>query len=333
MKQPTGLRKWAKRFSLGAFGLTTLTVLGGALYQLATTRKLERENPAPGQLIDIGGHRLHLHRQGSGSPTVIIDAGLSGASYDWEPVAARIAAFTTVCTYDRAGYGWSDPGPRPRTSQRAMAELHALLQAAKINPPYILVAHSWAGLNARLYASQYADELVALVLVDALNTDLLPADPHLFKPSALFGFLDATAWCGSTWLAMPNFVLEPSDDPRALKLRQNMLARRQSAHAIYDELAGQANWLDVRSALKPLGSLPVTVISRRIQENTSTNAAPLNDQNWLRGQRALPGISTRSTFITASTYFHDIQFHEPQTIIDAVRHTVEMARQKSAEPR
>jgi hypothetical protein len=160
--KPTGryrLWRWAKRLGLCVTVLGALAVVGGTIFQSVATRKLERSYRAPGQLVDIGGHRLHLHRQGSGSPVVVIDAGLSGASYDWEHVASGIAAFTTVCTYDRAGYGWSDSGPHPRTSQRVVAELRTLLREAKVSPPYVLLGHSWGGLNVRLYASQHLEEI------------------------------------------------------------------------------------------------------------------------------------------------------------------------------
>jgi len=261
----------------------------------------------------------------------VIDAGLSGASYDWENVATGISAFTMVCTYDRAGYGWSDPGPRPRTSQQAVAELRALLQQARIQPPFILVGHSWGGLNARLYASQHPEEVAGLVLVDALNTDLVSESEPFGEVSPVFKLLNATAWCGTSWLAIPAFVQEPSKDLEALKLRQAMLSRTKSVHAIYDELAGQKNWLAVRSALKPLGTMPVSVISRRIEEHSSTNSTGLTDQDWLKGERALPGISSNSTFVMAHTDIHDIQFHEPELIINTVRQLVESVRAKQAQ--
>jgi pimeloyl-ACP methyl ester carboxylesterase len=320
------LGKWAKRVTLSWLALMLLAVMAGATFQSVATRNLERKHPVPGQLFDVGGHRLHLHSQGRGSPAVIIDAGLSGASYDWETVSSGIFAFSRVCTYDRAGYGWSDPGPRPRTSQRAVAELRTLLRQAKIEAPFILVGHSWGGLNVRLYASQHPEEVAGLVLVDALNTNVLPPNSNFNEVSPALKFLKSTAWCGSTWLAAPAFIQEPANDRAALTLRQGMLSRAKSLRAICDELAGEANWLEVRSALRPLGRLPLTVISRHIIEMPSTNSLILTDQDWLRGQKALPGISSNSTLIMARTAIHDIQFHEPELIVHAARQMVESLR-------
>lgn len=321
-----GLWKWIKRLMCGLLALLLLAVIAGATCQLVATRRVERKHPAPGRLFDVGGHRLHLHRQGRGSPAVIIDAGLSGASYDWETVATGVSAFSVVCTYDRAGYGWSDPGSRPRTSQQAVAELRALLRQAKIEPPFILVGHSWGGLNVRLFASQHPEEVAGLVLVDALNTDLLPDDTGIFQVPAVFKLLNATAWFGTTWLAIPKFVREPSNDPNGLELRQAMLSRAKSVHAIFAELTGEANWQTVRSELKPLGALPVAVISRRIEENSLTNPAALLEQQWINGQKALAGISSNSTFVVAKTSIHDIQFHEPALIVNSIRQMVESVR-------
>jgi pimeloyl-ACP methyl ester carboxylesterase len=325
-RNTSALWKWTRRLALGLLGAVLLVVLSGATYQFVATRNLERNHPAPGRWFDVGGHRLHLHSQGIGSPAVIIDAGLSGASYDWETVATGVSAFSLVCTYDRAGYGWSDPGPRPRTSQQVVAELRALLRQAKIEPPFILVGHSWGGLNARLFASQHPDEVAGLVLVDALNTDLLPPNSNFHKVSPALKFLKATAWCGSTWLAAPAFIQEPSNDRAALKLRQGMLSRAKSIRAICDELEGEANWLEVRSVLRPLGNLPVAVISRHIVESPATNSLALTDQDWLQGQKALPQISSNSTFIMARTDIHDLQFHEPELIVNAVRQMVGSVR-------
>ena len=167
--------------------------LAGAVYQWTATRIFERRHPPRGELIDVGGHRLHIHRQGKGSPAVVIDAGLAGGSYEWDALAAEISAVTEVCTYDRAGYGWSDRGPTPRSSQQIVAELHTLLEKAQVKPPFILVGHSLGGLNVRLYASQHPDEVAGVVLVDAANHDVVPDDAPIGQASMLFHFLNGTA--------------------------------------------------------------------------------------------------------------------------------------------
>src|SRR3989441_5358143 len=110
---------------------------------------------APGQLVDLGGWRLHLNCTGHGSasqPTVILEAGAGGFSVDWSLVQPEVARFARVCSDDRAGLGWSDLGPRPRTLRQVVWELHTLLEKADVRPPYLFVAHSYGGILARLFA-------------------------------------------------------------------------------------------------------------------------------------------------------------------------------------
>jgi pimeloyl-ACP methyl ester carboxylesterase len=326
LKVTHALWKWTRRLALGLLALVLLAVVGGASYQVIATRNLERKHPGPGKLFDVGGHRLHLHCQGSGSPAVIIDAGLSGASYDWETVATGIAPFTQVCTYDRAGYGWSDPGPRPRTSQQCVDELRTLLRQAKIEPPFILVGHSWGGLNARLFAGQHPEEVAGLILVDALNTDLVADTEPLGQVSKLFEFLNLTACLGTPRATVRSIINAPLNDPSALEFRRAMLSRTKSAHVIYDELTGQSNWLSVRSAMKHLGNKPVVVISQLLEEADRVGEAGAGNRQWEKDQLALVGIANNSKRIIAKTKGHNIQFNEPELIVDSVRELVESVR-------
>ena len=122
--------------------------------------------PAPGHLIDIGGSRLHLHCSGSGTPTVVLEAALGASSLSYALVQPAIADFTRVCSYDRAGLGWSEPGVFPRTADRVVAELRTLLQNADLPPPYVLVGHSYGGLTSRLFAARFPDDVCGLILLD-----------------------------------------------------------------------------------------------------------------------------------------------------------------------
>ena len=121
--------------------------------------------PPPGQLIDVGGHRLHIHCAGTG-PVVVFESALGASSLTWRDVQALVSGFARACAYDRAGFGWSDAGPLPRTAGRIATELRALILAADVRAPYVLVGHSFGGLVARLYASRHPADLAGLVLLD-----------------------------------------------------------------------------------------------------------------------------------------------------------------------
>ena len=136
--------------------------------------------PPPGRLVSLGTHRLHVHCSGIGSPSVVFDAALGGSSLSWTYVQPAVAAFTTACTYDRAGFGWSDAGPLPRTAGRIADELHMLLTTAALAPPFVLVGHSFGAFSIRAYAARHPKDVAGLVFVDPAHPeewrDPSPAD-------------------------------------------------------------------------------------------------------------------------------------------------------------
>src|SRR5918912_1497138 len=164
------------------FGLLVVLGLIGASYEAIAAAGDARSYPPPGQLVDVGGYRLHIQCVGTDSPTVVLDAGLSGSSLDWSLVQPELGRTTRVCAYDRAGMGWSDPGPQSRTPRQIAGELHTLLTKAGIAGPYVLVGHSLAGKNVRLFALSHPEEVAAMVLVDArseyVDATTSPAEVH-----------------------------------------------------------------------------------------------------------------------------------------------------------
>ena len=158
-------------------GLIVVLGLVGAVYESAAEAADMRAYPPPGQLVDVGGYRLHINCVGTGSPTVVIDAGWGDWSAGWSRVQPEAAKTTRVCTYDRAGMGYSEPGPLPRTAEQFAKELHTLLQHAAIPGPYVLVGHSMGGAPVRVFAHTYAAEVAGVVLIESMN-------PRQAKPSA-----------------------------------------------------------------------------------------------------------------------------------------------------
>jgi pimeloyl-ACP methyl ester carboxylesterase len=147
-------------------GITLLCALLGAFYQILGARKDAKRFPPPGRLVDLGTHRLHLLESGRGSPTILLEAGLMSTVLSWTELQRALAKSFRVVSYDRAGLGWSDSGPMPRTAGRVVDELHALLERAAIPPPYVLVGHSFGGLTMQLFAARFPDEVAGMVLVD-----------------------------------------------------------------------------------------------------------------------------------------------------------------------
>jgi len=143
----------------------------GFLYENISEARDRRFHPMPGQLVDVGGYKMHIDCRGTGSPTVILESGLGDSYISWHKVQPRIAQFTRVCSYDRAGLGYSDASPRPRTSRDIAEELHTLLRNAGITGPLILVGHSMGGFDVRLFTSLYRNDVVGMVLVDSSHPE------------------------------------------------------------------------------------------------------------------------------------------------------------------
>lgn len=127
--------------------------------------------PPPGTMVDVGGHKLHLNCPGAGSPTVILEAGASSFSIDWALVQPAVSRTNRVCSYDRAGYGWSEPGPYDFRGADAVSGLRAALAALGEKPPFLLVGQSMGGRFVRLFAREHPTEVVGMVLVDAEHED------------------------------------------------------------------------------------------------------------------------------------------------------------------
>lgn len=169
--QKRGIRFWLFRGLLAATVLFFAATLFGLGYQWSSTRADAARYPPPGRMVDVGGFELHVYCTGQGSPTVILDALFPGTVSNWAWVQPELAKSTRVCAYDRAGLGWSDSGPEPRDALRHAQELHALLQNADIDGPYVLVGHSLGGLFSRMFADQYPNEVAGMALVEATNPD------------------------------------------------------------------------------------------------------------------------------------------------------------------
>jgi len=147
--------------------LIAILLVIGYIYQVRTTSADFEQVPPLGQLVNVGGYKLHIYCSGEWSgPTVVVDAGNGDFSVGWVGIQREVEKSARICTYDRAGYGWSDVSPHPRTATQMAKELHQLLVNAGIEPPYILVGHSLGGMNVRVFSNLYPQEVAGMILVD-----------------------------------------------------------------------------------------------------------------------------------------------------------------------
>lgn len=261
---------------LGAF---IVLVIAGAVYQTIASSYDRELHPPPGRLVDVGGHRLHLHCVGAGSPTVVLEAGGGLSSSAWAWVQADLVGSTQVCAYDRAGMGWSEPGPAPRDAKQIAAELHALLTNANVTGPYVLVGHSAGGVYARVYAAQHPDEVGGLILVDSMHPDQFAHMPGTFEQMQIPGFAPVLARVGVVRLlgfnkarfAASGLPAETQGDLVAWLNSSDAFAEIQAEITAYPQALVQAG-----AAYLP-GDLPLVVLSAGESERLLPGWSALQD--------------------------------------------------------
>ena len=182
-------------FLLGA--ILILLALTGVGYEALGRSRDARRFPQHGRSIQAGRIKLNLDCTGDRSPgrtTIVLDSGLGAPALGWILIQPEVAKFARVCSYDRAGYGWSDPGPEPRTSSQIAKELKAVLDAAAERPPYVMVGHSFGGFNVRVFTSLYPGEVAGVVLVEASHEDEDHRIAELLPPSVMEREVNADLW-------------------------------------------------------------------------------------------------------------------------------------------
>ena len=237
-----------RRALLTAAAILVFLVLAGATYQGAATALERREFPHPGRLVNVGGHQLHIYCIGEGSPTVVLEAPATGMSAAWGWVQPAVAELTHVCSYDRAGLGWSEAGDRQFEPSAVPGQLHTLLERADEPGPYVIAGQGLGAAFATSYAAQFGPEVAALVLVDPPTTDalsernlmitrLVNASPWLART----GLLRATRMMSSNAAGLPRhsagalsaFLNRPDHLTRAAR----ELSRWDDAVALGDDAA------------------------------------------------------------------------------------------------
>lgn len=316
--------RWLRNIALLLVGMLVLLMIAGASYQAIAARADARRFPEPGRLIDVGGYGLKLNCTGAGSPTVVLESGLGDVSIEWQPVQSSVAKFTRVCSYDRAGYGGSDPGPAPRTSQQIAGELHALLKNAGEKPPFILVGHSFGGYTVRVFNGRFPAEVTGMVLVDSVQEDQYKLLPPVWNQvgAALRGhFRSQARWAPlliDFGIARLMLRARGQDKDSYLILQAKYLKAR------CDELDHIQTSAEQARAAGSLGDKPLIVLTagRKPPPSALLSEAEVNDYQrvWADDlQVRLARLSSRGTREVVQESGHDIPSERPEAIVNAVR--------------
>lgn len=308
------LNSHARRWLLyPVFAVLLLMAVGGGYETVQASMGL---GAMPGQLVDVGGHKLHIACAGSGGPTVVLESGAGEDSIYWARIAPVVAATTRVCTYDRPGRGWSEPAAA-QDGLAVATELHTLLAASGNAGPYLLVGHSTGGPYVEIFAAKYTDEVAGMVLLDAQPADAftsLPDFPAIYSSTHVgLAPLPSVARLGLFRLAhasdFGDLPPQARDAERADQSSPGLLAGER------DEFAMLRDTLREAGELKSLGNRPLAVVTAGAEDQTG----------WLAAQERLPALSTNSVHYVLPNATHVSLIEKEtdaavssQTILDVV---------------
>jgi pimeloyl-ACP methyl ester carboxylesterase len=316
---------------LGLLAFVVILALSGVIYQFIASAIDQRNYPPPGQMVDVGGYKLHLYCLGEGSPTVILDAVGGGSSTQWALVQPEIAATTRVCAYDRAGFGWSELGPEPRDAHQQARELHTLLANGDVAGPYVLVGHSYGGRVARVYAAQYPNEVVGMVLVDTgqLYQDRrYPPEAHA-EYAAEEQMIRTVRWLAPFGVArlLLTMGLGPEAEDYDLPAPQRVQAKTfNMTTKFWQSLVGQYAAMPQTDAqeraVKSLGDMPLVVLSATLPADETRRA-------WNEFSAELAGLSSNSRYrlVDGTTHMSlALRWQDAQVTSAAILEVVEAVR-------
>lgn len=310
----------------------------GVIYQVLATGRDRQKFLPPGKLIEINDKSWHYQMMGQGHPTVIIDSGTGGTHLDWQLVQPEVAKFTSILTYDRAGYGWSEANSAPRTAEQAVSELRQLLGEVEIEPPYVLVGMSLGGLFSRLFAYQYPEEVAGMVLVDPAHERMYEETPaewmelnqkleglliHVVPILGRIGLLRLLVNFDSLPMAAGLFQKFP---PSMRPLAKSLYSQTQFGKTFAQESAAVSlsmNQVKQIRETKPFPNIPLIVLSSGKPDFDITQDVlqKLQELHADLAKESLQGVH-----IVAHKSGHAIQLDKPELVIDAIRQVVEKVR-------
>lgn len=278
----------------------------------------------PGELIDVGTHKLHIYCRGEGSPIAIVDTGLGEISLEWTRIQQNLSVYSKICLYDRAGYGWSESGPLPRTSSHIADELHTLLLRANIEGPYILVGHSFGGYNMQVFASRYPEVTAGIVLVDSSHTEQY--ERFMAAPINVKTAPDNSRGIRNFRFSMPQLHPKVPEESRAAVMAMMLKRPMQMAMAneYYDYRQSAAEVIE-SGVLPPV---PLLVLSRGKRVYPYDRRGDLMENLWSTLQQELAQRSPETVQVIANESGHFIHLDQPQLVVDSIALIVDIAKFK-----
>lgn len=337
-------RKWRRVTEWLVLSLVTLVCAAATLtttYNMIAQRYYQSIYKAPGKLYEVGGYRMHLYCTGEGSPTLVLEAGWTVPALGWGTVQPELSKTTKVCSYDRAGYGWSEPQPGPRDADQIATQLHALLQQAGVTGPIILMGHSMGGLYIRDYASHYPENLVGLIFVDAIT----PVQPGQLSPELRADLYEIPTYeyyiFSMTYgLGIPRVMGECSKVYAGFEEHTERMLAESVCNSllgeIWKEYKGWWQSFDETIHTGPYGNLPILIFSRDPQKHSGAGAPSRLELEesvvWNQMQEDLKKFSTRNRRIIFRGSGHEIPLERADLLNKEVLVFVRQIRNEAPQP-
>lgn len=318
--------KAIRKIALSFIALMIVAPLAGWAYQRICEARDDRRFPPPGRLVDVDGHRMHIFCQGQGSPTVLVEQGIGAQPLSWALLNQRLAEITTVCAYDRAGMGYSEPLDHPTPASQVASRLHELISRAGIDDDIVLVGWSAGGMYAREFYRQFPARVRGMVLVDSSHEQQwqrMPSPDEGWDNSLRMDqYLAPIGWIrlsGRVPRQLAKSPLPPEIRDRLIALR---LKSALPGTLIAEGIGFRADLTANRNP-PSLGSLPLIVLSEGKPDDDFMKA---NLRTWFKLQDELARLSTRGRHVVAEQSAHNIHRTEPELIVSAVREVVQAVR-------
>ena len=270
---------------------------------------VELDNP-PGTFVSLETNKVHLHCIGEGSPIVVFDSGVGGSHLDWVNVQSSAGEFTQACSYDRSGYGWSEMGIKPRTSKRIVNELTEILKKAKKSPPYILVGHSFGGLNMQLFARTNPKDVMGLILIDSIHAEQ-------YKRFEDAGIEIPTVNTTRFLLGSKDQVTKGMPEPYK-GIAYELVRSDEAVSSMFNELRNMDISTKEIATAEKMPDIPITVIThgKQVWDNPMFKNM---EEIWLELQTKLSKSTSKGKLLVAKGSGHHIHLEQPKLILDEIK--------------
>jgi pimeloyl-ACP methyl ester carboxylesterase len=306
---------WLKKSAIGLALLLAAATAVAFVFQARRDARILEQNPPPGQFVDVGGHNLHYRLLGAGPVTFVLEGGAGEYGATWEGIEGDLGDIGRVFVYDRAGMGWSEQGPHPRTISRIVGELHRALDRANVPGPYVLVGHSLGGVIATLYAMEHSAQVAALLLLDPSHKDQVRRLPQ----APAWQRMLATQLTRTAPLGLPRLVFGESDP-----------VKTQTSHGLTfgAEIRGALKSAeDMASAPIDLGDTPIYVLTNGARTRGPFATEEANREHWnlwkgLHEELVESSTSTLRRHIIVDQAGHYIHYDRPEAVVAAAEELV-----------